>query len=228
MRRADRLFQIVQILRNKRLVTARELAQRLEVSERTVYRDIQDLSLSGVPIEGEPGVGYHLRYSLDIPPLMFTEAEIEALVLGARMLKVWGGAELRSGAKSVLDKVQAVIPAELQQHLLQTKLFVPTYLKTGAIDQILDQCRKAIAQQQVLELDYQRADGQSSQRCVYPLGLFFWGANWTLAAWCELRNEFRNFRLDRVHTFTLLERQFVSQPGQQLADFFASLAAQEY
>ena len=79
MRRADRLFQLVQILRNKRLVTARELAERLEVSERTIYRDMQDLSLSGVPLEGEPGVGYHLRYSLDIPPLMFSAAEIEAL-----------------------------------------------------------------------------------------------------------------------------------------------------
>ncbi len=89
-----------------------QLAQRLEVSARTVYRDIQDLSLCGVPIEGETGVGYHLRYSLDIPPLMFTQADIEALVLGARMLKVWGGAELRAGAQSVLDKVQAVMPAE--------------------------------------------------------------------------------------------------------------------
>jgi predicted DNA-binding transcriptional regulator YafY len=227
MRRADRLFQIVQILRNKRLVTARDLAQRLEVSERTIYRDMQDLSLSGVPIEGEVGVGYHLRYSLDIPPLMFTEAEIEALVLGARMLRVWGGAELRVGAQSVLDKVHAVIPAELQTHLQQTKLFVPTYLKTTAIDAILDQCRKAIAQQLVLELHYQRADGQTSHRCVYPLGLFFWGANWTLASWCELRYEFRNFRLDRIQQFKILERQFESQAGQQLADFFASLAAQE-
>lgn len=102
MRRADRLFQLVQILRNKRLVTARELAERLEVSDRTIYRDIQDLSLSGVPVEGEAGVGYHLRYSLDIPPLMFTAAEIEALVVGARMLKAWGGSELGSSAQCVM------------------------------------------------------------------------------------------------------------------------------
>lgn len=219
MRRADRLFQLVQVLRNKRLVTARELAERLDVSERTVYRDIQDLSLSGVPIEGEAGVGYHLRYSLDIPPLMFTADEIEALVLGARMLKAWGGAELGNSAQSVLDKVHAVIPRELQKFLEESKLFVPRFNYYNNLSANLNPCRLAIDNQQLVKINYIRADGQSSERQVEPLGLFFWGNGWTLATWCQLRQDFRIFRLDRIQTIQVLAQTFEEKPGQQLADF---------
>ena len=221
MRRADRLFQLVQILRNKRLVTARELAERLDVSERTIYRDIQDLSLSGVPVEGEAGVGYHLRYSLDIPPLMFTAAEIEALVVGARMLKAWGGAELGSSAQSVLDKVQAVIPAELHRHLEESRLFAMRFGTRQDLEFTLDICRHAIAQRRYLRLDYQRADTECSVREVKPLGLYFWGNVWTLTAWCELRHDFRTFRLDRIRWLETLEHTFEDMVGQRLSDFIA-------
>lgn len=226
MRRADRLFQIVQILRNKRVVTARDLAARLEVSERTIYRDIQDLSLSGVPVEGEAGVGYHLRYSLDIPPLMFTAAEIEALVVGARMLKAWGGAELGNGAQSVLDKVHAVIPGELRHHLDNSKLFALRFGPREDIETTLDACRHAIAARRFLRIEYQRADQTCSRREVKPLGLFFWGNVWTLTAWCELRDDFRTFRLDRIRQFETLEATFDDQPGQSLADFAALMQKQ--
>ena len=221
MRRADRLFQLVQILRNKRLVTARELAERLDVSERTIYRDIQDLSLSGVPVEGEAGVGYHLRYSLDIPPLMFTAAEIEALVVGARMLKAWGGSELGSSAQSVLDKVQAVIPAELHRHLEESRLFAMRFGTRQDLESTLDVCRHAIAQRRYLRLDYQRADTECSVREVKPLGLYFWGNVWTLTAWCELRHDFRTFRLDRIRWLETLEHTFEEMAGQRLSDFIA-------
>ena len=221
MRRADRLFQLVRILRNKRLVTARELAERLDVSERTIYRDIQDLSLSGVPVEGEAGVGYHLRYSLDIPPLMFTAAEIEALVVGARMLKAWGGAELGSSAQSVLDKVQAVIPAELHRHLEESRLFAMRFGTRQDLEFTLDICRHAIAQRRYLRLDYQRADTECSVREVKPLGLYFWGNVWTLTAWCELRHDFRTFRLDRIRWLETLEHTFEDMVGQRLSDFIA-------
>ena len=221
MRRADRLFQLVQILRNKRLVTARELAERLDVSERTIYRDIQDLSLSGVPVEGEAGVGYHLRYSLDIPPLMFTAAEIEALVVGARMLKAWGGSELGSSAQSVLDKVQAVIPAELHRHLEESRLFAMRFGTRQDLESTLDICRHAIAQHRYLRLDYQRADTECSVREVKPLGLYFWGNVWTLTAWCELRHDFRTFRLDRIRWLETLEHTFEEMAGQRLSDFIA-------
>ena len=218
MRRADRLFQIVQILRNKRLVTAQELAERLEVSPRTIYRDIQDLSLSGVPIEGEAGVGYHLRYSLDIPPLMFNEDEIEALVLGSRMLQSWGGAELGASAQSVMDKVYAVIPEELRQLLDESKMFAPRYGPREDLQSTLDICRKAIHDHHYLKLTYTRADGQHSQREVKPLGLFFWGNVWTLSAWCELRHSFRNFRLDRMQAIDVLDKAFEEIEGQTLQD----------
>ena len=219
MRRADRLFQLVQILRNKRLVTARDLAERLEVSERTIYRDIQDLSLSGIPVEGEAGVGYHLRYSLDIPPMMFTPTEIEALVVGARMLKAWGGTELGSSAQSVLDKIQAVIPAELHNHLDDSKLFALRFGARDDIENSLDACRKAIAQHRLLLIKYTRADGENSQREVKPLGLFFWGSTWTLTAWCVLRGAFRNFRLDRIQHLEVQKATFSDMQGQSLTDY---------
>nr|CAA6830144.1 MAG: Transcriptional regulator, DeoR family [uncultured Thiotrichaceae bacterium] len=221
MRRADRLFQIVQILRNKRLVTARELAERLEVSERTIYRDIQDLSVSGVPVEGEAGVGYHLRYSLDIPPLMFDAAEIEALVAGAKMVKAWGGTELGQSARSAIDKITAVIPKELQSHIDNSKLFALRFGEREDIEATLDLCRNAIGDQRYLQLSYQRADGEKSQRLIKPLGLFFWGNTWTLSGWCELRDGFRSFRLDRMETIQTTEQTFDEVPGQGLNDFLA-------
>lgn len=226
MRRADRLFQLVQILRNKRLVTARYLAERLAVSERTIYRDIQDLSLSGVPVEGEAGVGYHLRYTLDIPPLMFNAAELEALSVGARMVKAWAGKQLGQDAQSVLDKVQAVIPNELQNHLDDSKLFALRFGTRDDIEINLDACRNAIDHHKYLHIDYQRADGTASQRKIKPLGLFFWGSTWTLTAWCELRDNFRNFRLDRMQNLQCLDEIYKEHQGQSLADFIALQKAQ--
>ncbi len=226
MRRADRLFQLVQILRNKRLVTAHDLAQRLEVSQRTIYRDIQDLSLSGVPIEGEAGVGYHLRYSLDIPPIMFNAEELEALTLGVRFIKAWGGSELGTSAQSVLDKIQAVIPMELREHIDDSKLFALRFGDREDLKTTLDSCRNAIAKFNYLQIDYRRADNTASQRKLKPLGLFFWGNVWTLTAWCELRHDFRNFRLDRIDTLQILEQTFTEQSGQNLDDYIALMREQ--
>lgn len=219
MRRADRLFQIVQILRNKRLVTAKALAERLEVSQRTIYRDVQDLSLSGIPIEGEAGVGYMLRHAVDIPPIMFTADELEALVIGARMVKTWAGAELGRSAQSVLDKVVAVIPAELRGNIESSKLFSLRFGEREDIDITLDICRKAIDRKHFLQLGYRRADDEESQRRIRPLGLYFWGNVWSLVGWCELREDFRNFRLDRMQTILLENQTFEDGAGQSLQDF---------
>ncbi|TPQ27912.1 YafY family protein [Methylomonas sp. EFPC3] len=223
MRRADRLFQIVQILRNRRLVTAKALAERLEVSERTIYRDIQVLSLSGIPIEGEAGVGYALRHSLDIPPLMFSAAELEALVVGARMVKTWAGTELGRSAQSVLDKVTAVVPAELRDRLDRSKLFALRFSPREDLDVTMDICRQALDAKRVLHLDYRRGDGEFSQRRIRPLGLYFWGNVWTLVGWCELRGDFRNFRLDRIERALVLDEAFSEDPGQTLQDFIRSM-----
>lgn len=219
MRRADRLFQIVQILRNKRLVTAKTLAERLEVSERTIYRDIQDLSLSGVPVEGEAGVGYRLRHAIDIPPIMFTSDEIEALVIGARMAKTWAGTELGYSAQSALDKITAVIPAELRNKIEDSKLFSLRFDQRRDLDINLDICRKAIDGKRLLQMSYCRADGEQSLRRIRPLGLYFWGNVWTLVGWCELRDDFRNFRLDRIQSIQSENATFIDIEGQSLQDF---------
>jgi predicted DNA-binding transcriptional regulator YafY len=219
MRRADRLFQIVQILRNKRLITAKALAERLEVSERTIYRDIQDLSLSGVPVEGEAGVGYRLRHAIDIPPIMFTSDEIEALVVGARMVKSWAGTELGYSAQTALDKITAVIPTELRTKIEDSKLFSLRFDQRQDLDVNLDICRKAIDGKHPLQIVYCRADGEQSLRRIRPLGLYFWGNVWTLVGWCELRDDFRNFRLDRIQSLEPESATFTDIEGQSLQDF---------
>ncbi len=224
MRRADRLFQIIQILRNKHLVTAKMLAERLEVSERTIYRDIQDLSLSGIPVEGEAGVGYMLRHTIDIPPLMFTTEEIEALVVGAKMIQTWGGKELAQSTQSALDKITAVIPDELKENIAKSRLFSIRFNKREDIDITLDICRKAADKKHFLTLNYCRVDGEYNKRQIRPLGLYFWGNVWTLAGWCELRNDFRNFRLDRIQHIKLENNTFIDEQGQSLKDFISRMA----
>jgi len=223
MRRADRLFQIVQILRNKRQITAKALAERLEVSERTIYRDIQDLSLSGVPVEGEAGVGYRLRHSLDIPPIMFNADEIQALAVAARLAKSWAGQELGHAVQSALDKISAVIPGDLQHNIDSSKLFALRFGTRADLDVYLDACRKAIDQKRLLRMDYCRADNQVSRRVIKPLGLYFWGSVWTLVGWCELRGDFRNFRVDRIQALQTLPDSFEDAQGQSLQDFIDSM-----
>lgn len=227
MRRADRLFQIVQILRNKRLVTAKALAERLEVSERTIYRDIQDLSLSGVPVEGEAGVGYRLRHSLDLPPIMFNADEIQALVVAARLAKSWAGSELGYFAQSALDKISAVMPTELQQKIDNSKLFALRFGPREDLDVNMDVCRKAIDEKRLLQMLYCRADGETSLRRIRPLGLYFWGSVWTLVGWCELRGDFRNFRLDRIQSLQTKDETFADDEGQSLQDFINRMSCRQ-
>ena len=219
MRRADRLFRIIQILRRRRVTTAHRLAEELEVSARTVYRDVQDLASAGVPIEGEAGVGYVLRRGYDLPPLMFTEDEIEALVLGARIVGTWADTALATAAGDVLVKVDAVLPLRLKHRLSDSPLHVPDFHVPETVTAALGDLRSAVAQQRKVFLCYTRADGQQSRRTILPLGLFYWGAAWSLAAWCELRGEFRHFRLDRIEHWDVLAESFSTGPGRSLQDF---------
>lgn len=221
MRRADRLFQITQILRNKRLVTAKQLAERLEVSERTIYRDIQDLSVSGVPIESEAGVGYMLRHSLDIPPIMFDADELEAMILGVKMITAWSGNELAKSAQSALDKIEAVIPNELQQNIQNSKLFVPTFAIPNQHKENFESLRQAINGKYQITISYQKLDGEYSKRILSPLGLYYWGKVWTLVAWCHLRSAFRVFRIDRMSHLITSKEPVVDVAGQSLDDYIA-------
>ncbi|MGX5172619.1 helix-turn-helix transcriptional regulator [Aliikangiella sp. IMCC44653] len=219
MRRADRLYQITQILRNKRLVTAKQLSERLQVSERTIYRDIQDLSLSGVPIQSSTGIGYQLRHSLDIPPIMFNTDEIEAILLGTKILKAWTGKETSQAAQSALDKIEAVLPSELKHAIYSSKLFVPDFEIPKNQQCNFENLRQAINQKRLVHFEYQKINEEISQRQVKPLGLYYWGKVWTLVAWCNLRESFRVFRVDRIIQLKILNETFLEAQGQALTDY---------
>ena len=221
MRRADRLFQIIQLLKNRRLTTASLLAEVLEVSTRTIYRDIQDLIVNGIPVEGEAGVGYLLRREVDVPPLMFNESELEAIQVGMRMVEAWGGSELASAAKQAMIKVSAVLPEKLQT--FNSLMFAPKFYATSNEFQHLDLLRKAAKNRQSLQMDYQDAKQAQSSREVRPLAIHLWKGSWTLLTWCELRNDFRNFRVDRIVLISLRQRFFPVIEGEELSDFIEKM-----
>lgn len=222
MRKAERLFQLVLLLRRPRVITARQLAEELQVSERTVYRDIQALILSGVPIEGEAGVGYVLRRTFELPPLMFTRDEAHALLLGARMVQAWGDPGLQQAARNLLQKVTHVAPDSVKEALSDATLLVPDFHIPPELRTTVGLIRKSIGETQVIGFEYIRMDGESSVRTVRPLGMIYWGNAWTLAAWCELRKGFRTFRVDRMSKVAVKNRRFTPERGKQLNDYIAA------
>jgi len=221
MRRADRLFDIIQILRRKKLVRAQDLAEKLEVSERTIYRDISDLMASGVPIEGEAGVGYILR-GYDLPPIMFNEQEIEALVLGVRIVESWADPELAAAAGGVIAKIEAVVPDRLRRHMAETALLAPADHLAEPILIDPGELRLAVRNQKKVRIDYRDASNQRSRRVVWPLAVAFFGPVWILASWCELRQDFRSFRLDRMAELLVLDDTFEPDPDRTMDDFLDS------
>ena len=227
MRRADRLFEIVQILRGRRLTTARYLAERLAVSERTVYRDVQDLSLSGVPVLGEAGIGYTLRKGFDVPPLMFDYEEVEALLIGVRMAGAYGSKQLARSAERAMEKIAAVLPDNRRAALETTQVFVPDFHLDRQVAERFELLRQAIRARQFVHIDYVTEDKRESQRELRPVALHFWGERWTLAAWCELRQAFRMFRLDRMRELAPLDRQFRDEAGKTIADFLRQIGSEE-
>ena len=225
MRRADRLFQIIEILRRSSIVTATDLAAELEVSERTIYRDVQDLKASGVPVEGEAGVGYVLE-SFDLPPVMFDRDEIEALALGMRIVRSFGDSELGKAAARVLGKVEAVLPDDRRPFVEATPLFAHNMRADIAGGFDLAILRRAIRELRFIDLDYVDAKGESSKRRVRPLGMAFFGPTWLLMAWCELREDFRTFRPDRIADIEITGETFVNEPPRDLATYVAKLQAE--
>lgn len=232
MRRADRLFQIIHTLQGRRTaLPARRLAAVLEVSPRTIYRDVADLQVSGVPIEGEAGVGYVLRKGSDIPPLMFTGNELEALVVGARFVHAFAGLRMANGAKSAMTKIEAVLPPELKQREQRTRIFAPVW-QDGHHHQYattLDHLHSAIEMRAVLGICYRDLNEQATQREIEPLCLAFWGGTWTLGSWCRLRCDFRNFRLDRISVFEPTGEQFPESAERGMQAYLRSVrAASQY
>lgn len=209
-------------------MTAATLAERLEVSERTIYRDIVDLQSNGVPIDGEAGVGYVMRGGYDLPPLMFTRDEIVALVAGARMMRAWGGVAMARASEEALVKIEAVVPEADRRRLAETKIYAPPMEMSDELRQRLDHLEAAIDRRDVLAFDYRDEKDLRSRRSVHPLGLCFWGKVWTLVAWCELRDDFRMFRLDRIVKLQADGRRYKPTPERSLAECLRQLEARGY
>lgn len=220
MRRADRLFQLVQLVRGRRLSTGEWLAGRLQVSLRTVYRDVADLQAQGVPLEGEAGVGYRLRAGFDLPPLMFSIGEAKALVACVRLAGNRLDPELAGDAELALAKIIGVLPPAARAAAESLALHAPVSPLDAATRQRLLLLRRATESRRKLEIRYLDLQGVASQRVVRPLGCFYWDAVWTLAAWCELREDFRNFRVDRLVDVQARADTFRDEPGRTLADLF--------
>ncbi len=226
MRRADRLFKIVQLLRGRRLSTAAWLAAKLEVSARTVYRDVADLQAQGVPIDGEAGVGYRLIAGFDLPPLMFTTLEAQALVAAVRLAQSRLDRPLAIAAEDALGKIIGVLPPAARAAAEALPLYAaPRSTDLAGIER-LGLLRDAASARRRIRFDYADAQGEATTRTARPLACYHWEAVWTLAAWCEHRDAFRSFRIDRMRTLDVLDEVFRDEPGRTLPDFLRHAKSQ--
>ncbi|HTC11818.1 MAG TPA: YafY family protein [Acetobacteraceae bacterium] len=218
MRRADRLFDIIQRLRTARgPLTAAAIAAPLEVTVRTVYRDIAALQARRVPIEGAAGIGYVLRRGFDLPPLMFTTEEVDAIVTGVRLLRRLRDPKLQDAADSVLAKVGTVLPEQLRAHLLAAPMYVSSGSTPSAKGVDLAEVRSAIRASRKLRIAYLDAQDRRTQRTIWPIAMAYYVDVTLIAAWCELRNDFRHFRVDRITRSTTLDERFEADHAKLLA-----------
>jgi len=226
LRRTDRLFEIMQMFRAGKLWRGQEIAERLEVSLRTIYRDIDTLVASGVAIEGERGVGYILREPIFLPPLTLNIAELEALHLGMEILRQTADDEMVEAAQQLLIKVEAVLPTPRRgaNHMGVLSVYTPG-LKVKL--QHLGELKQAIAAKKVVEIDYTKLDGETSKRRLRPLQIEFWGRVWTCTAWCELREDFRVFRIDKITGCRVTADIFRAEPGKTYKDYLALFASED-
>jgi len=225
MRRADRLFEIIQQLRRRRVVTARSLAEHFKISERSIYRDIRDLMASRVPIEGAPGMGYSLRSGYDLPPLMFSEGELEALIFGARVVQSWSDQQMSEAADAALSKIENVLPAHLKPLLSDRSLWAPATKHRPELAFDLAELRMAVRTRRKVHFDYRDEKGAGTSRTVRPLTLWFYPPAWMTGAWCELREDFRFFRLERMSKVKFLDDVFAIEAGKTAQDLFAQILA---
>jgi predicted DNA-binding transcriptional regulator YafY len=212
MRKVDRLFEIVQLLRGRRLRTAAFIADELGVSLRTIYRDIQGLMASGVPIEGEPGIGYIIRQSIELPPLKFTPLELKALQLGIKMVCATADDEIANAANEASIKILDVLSnTQPDSESPLAYVYFESDTKTRENLAIL---RDALSEKLKIDLCYCDEKSTVSERIIRPLGLEYWGKIWTLTSWCDLRNDFRVFRVDRMEECKLTDRKFRNEKGK--------------
>lgn len=222
MRRADRLFDVIQILRlARRPITAAAIAEELEVVPRTIYRDIATLQARRVPIEGAAGLGYVLRRGFELPPLMFNEEEVEAIAVSVRLLQRTGDPGLATAAKSVIGKLAAVMPETLRNHLAGAPFHVSARGAPAPEAVDLSMVRSAIRAAQKMRISYVDAKGEPTHRTICPVAVEYHVEATLICAWCELRNDFRHFRADRVQSASLLKDSFTDRSGTLLAGWVA-------
>lgn len=221
MRRADRLIEIIGHLRKAdRLVTAEALAERLEVSVRTVYRDMVTLQAQGFPIEGQAGVGYMLRGPIDLPPLTFDHDQLEAMALGLAYVMQVGDTALAAAARAARAKIDTAWTGQMTPGVIDRRVRSHQKPERRAPD-FAAALRASLRLRRVVGFGYRDAGGTSSTRRVRPLALTAFSDGWLLIAWCEDRRDFRVFRLDRMKTPVVLDETFVEETGRDLATFLA-------
>jgi|SRR5579863_610288 len=209
MSRAQRLLDLIQLLRRHRNpVSGAALAEELGISLRTLYRDIETLNSQGAHIDGEPGVGYVLRPGFMLPPLMFSEDELEALVLGSRWVAERADTALSKAARNALAKIVAVLPDDLKDGVEESGLLVGPSAAIAAGDAELPAIRQAIRTERKLRIAYADAAGEKTRRTVWPFALGFFERVRVVVAWCELRQDYRHFRIDRIVALTLTETRY--------------------
>jgi predicted DNA-binding transcriptional regulator YafY len=222
LRRADRLFDIIQTLRvASQPMTAAAIAERLEVTVPTIYRDVATLQARRVPIEGAPGIGYVLRRGFDLPPLMFTADEIDAIAVGARLVRRLRDTGLQQAADRVLEKIATALPDALRGGVVSAPFFVSD--GSAAVPEGIDlaDVRLAIRETRKMRISYADAAGKHSHRTVWPIAMAYYVDVTLLGAWCELRGDYRHFRVERIVTSTILTETFPTACGKLMQGWFA-------
>ncbi|AIN63331.1 helix-turn-helix transcriptional regulator [Providencia stuartii] len=206
MTRTQRLLTLLQILKESRYpITAESLASQLHISIRSVYRDIDELRCQGAEITGEAGIGYQLKSGLLLPPLMFDDNELEALILGLRWVQSNADEELKLSAMRAINKINAVVKQGSQNLINQTTLFAPSTQIAPINNVIAKNLRLSLRKEIKAKIDYQDENGKFSSRVIWPIAIGYMKDTQVLAAWCELRESYRHFRLDRIQSYIALE-----------------------
>ena len=222
MRRADRLIKITHFLRQRRrAVTAKQIAEAFEICTRTVYRDIQCLMDTGVPIMGEAGVGYLIDKQYYLPPITFDADELEAIGLGISMVRQWTDDKFADKAESAFEKIQAVLPSELQGELQQITTYAMLTRPPVPWTVSFSELRECIRDRRKISIVYTDEGKHNTSRTLRPLALFFFSPVWLLASWCEKRSDFRNFRLDRMQSLTVCDEIFSDEESKNLIAYMA-------
>ncbi len=231
MNRIDRLTAILIQLQTKKVVKAQEIADRFEISLRTVYRDVQALMEAGVPIGSEAGKGYFIVDGYHLPPVMFTQDEASAMLLAGKLVEKMGDKSVRQAFDTALQKVKAVLNETEKDHLQNLEPHIEIYLRSryehrerdGFPDHFLTEIQRALAKKQVLIIDYSNSKEEVTKREVEPIGIFYYSMTWHLIGWCRLRNDYRDFRSDRIKHLESSSQTFESRNLMSLQEYFNTI-----